>query len=133
MHIDRLNRIPKSVSTGVLINGVPASVTSAGNVTAWQQYAGQKTNDRVMVQTHSGGIVGGRSFEGVKDNEVPSLLEKGEAVLTKGQQAALASSGGTMSGGATYNFTINNATDPDATVRAIRQFVKRNGPIQGIT
>jgi hypothetical protein len=36
-------------------------------------------------------------------------------------------------GSVVYNFTINEATNPDAVVRAIRQHVKNNGPIQGIT
>jgi hypothetical protein len=37
-----------------------------------------------------------------------------------------------LSAGRTINFTINDATDPDAVVRAIRRYVNRNGKLRGV-
>jgi hypothetical protein len=39
----------------------------------------------------------------------------------------------TGGGGNTYNITINADPNPDVTVRKLREWVRRNGPIQGIT
>ena len=42
---------------------------------------------------HSGGIVGGRIAGGLRPNEMPAILEKGEGVLTAAQTAALMGAG----------------------------------------
>jgi hypothetical protein len=39
--------------------------------------------------SHDGSIVGGRSFKGLRDDDVPMVLQKGQAVLTEGQQKAM--------------------------------------------
>jgi hypothetical protein len=36
-------------------------------------------------------------------------------------------------GGSTFNVTINADPNPDVTVRKLREWVRRNGPIQGLT
>jgi hypothetical protein len=44
---------------------------------------------------HSGGVAGGMSFAGLRNNEVAAILERGEVVLNQGQLGAVASGGGT--------------------------------------
>jgi len=82
------------------------------------------------VVMHDGGIVGGRSFAGLKADEVPAVLQKGEAVLTREQQAAVAS--GTSGTPTVVNVTVNGA-DPNMVIAAIRKYVRTNGPVTGIT
>jgi hypothetical protein len=79
----------------------------------------------------------------VNSPNIPTLAAGGIVPATPGGRLALIGEGGQdeaviplnklgRMGGDMY-FTINGATDPDAVVRAIRQHVKRNGPLQGIT
>jgi hypothetical protein len=82
---------------------------------------------RSGAKIHSGGVVGVGNFA---SNEVPAVLEKGEMVLTEGQQRAVsaAMSGGTA-GSTIYNsITINTGADPEAVVNAIKKYARRNGP-----
>ena len=81
---------------------------------------------------HTGGVVGVGNFA---SNEVPAVLEKGEVVLNKAQQAAVgaAMGGGSGMGAPTVvNVTVNGA-DPNMVVSAIKKYVRTNGPISGIT
>ncbi len=54
-----------------------------------------------------------------------------EAVIPLDSPKAAAMLGG--SGGSTFNVTINADPNPDVTVRKLREWVRRNGPIQGLT
>ena len=78
---------------------------------------------------HDGGmVVGGgiQSFAGLKDDEVPAVLQKGEAVLTPGQQAA-------MLGGGGGNTIINNYPagwrDADDITNGRRRYDRIQGPM----
>jgi hypothetical protein len=104
-HIARLQGIPSSISTSISIGRAPTIAVSGYRA--------------------SGGPVsaGGAYVVG----------ENGPELLQMGSSGGNVIPNGAIGASPTYNFTINNANDPDAVVRAIRQFVKNNGPIQGIT
>jgi hypothetical protein len=76
-----------------------------------------------ITKYHQGGVVAGPL-----GSEQPAILQAGETVLTR-QQAASMGTGG----GSTFNVTINADPNPDVTVRKLREWVRRNGPIQGLT
>lgn len=78
---------------------------------------------------HSGGVAGVGNFT---NDEIPAVLQKGEMVLTEGQQAAVSNALGGGGGGATIHITVNGA-DPNTVIAAIRKYVRTNGPITGIT
>jgi hypothetical protein len=103
--------------------------TRIARVTVETFIPGGGVNVKTGAKFHSGGVVGMGNFA---SNEVPAVLEKGEMVLTEGQQSAVSAA---MGGGGGANITINMppGSDGDSVVRAIRQYVRRNGPIQGIT
>jgi len=65
-------------------------------------YSGGSSGDKYIPVMHSGGIVGGKSFNGLgiddimsqlASNETPAILQNGEAVLTERQQSEIANSG----------------------------------------
>ena len=75
---------------------------------------------------HSGGIVGSGNFA---NDEVPAVLQKGEMVLTEGQQEAVSNAIGRGGGGNTTNVYMTiNASDPNAVIAAIRKWERTNGP-----
>ncbi len=81
----------------------------------------------------------------VSTPNVPFLAEGGivrqptmAVVGESGPEAVIPLSrlGGALGGApteVTYNFTINDATDPQAVVAAIQAYTKRNGPLRGLT
>jgi hypothetical protein len=80
-HIAALNLIPRSIYTVLTVSTKPGR---EGDYSL-PSLPGQRI--------HDGGIAGGMSFKGLQPNEVPAILEKGEAVLTKEQQSAIGSGG----------------------------------------
>jgi TP901 family phage tail tape measure protein len=84
-HIDRLNAIPRSINTALTFSDPRTGVQRSG-----------QSNTRV----HDGGLVTGgvQSFAGLRNDEVPAILQKGEMVLTQGQQSAVSDA---MGGGIT--------------------------------
>jgi hypothetical protein len=105
MYIDQLNRIPRTIDTRANFVGGGGSLAPGG-------------------RRASGGPVsaGGAYLVGEQGPEILQMGGSGGNIVPNHKL-----------GGDTYNFTINEATNPDAVVRAIRQHVKNNGPIQGIT
>jgi hypothetical protein len=126
-HSRALNSIPKSITTTVTTKyGSLGSsdYTQPGFGTA-PRPGGWDGDVRTPYPAAAGAIV--RATPG------GSILRVGEA----GHDEAIVPLTGPNApggmGGNTYNITINDATDPDRVVQAIRQFVRRNGPVQGIT
>jgi hypothetical protein len=124
---DAFNRLarPRTAFVNVVSTGyanIPNTVASAA---PWP--GGRDGNVATPYPLAAGGIVKARP-----GGMLARIGEAGhdEAVIPLSGPNAPAALGG---GSPTYNFTINNATDPDAVVRAIRQHVRRNGPLQGIT
>jgi tape measure domain-containing protein len=62
----------------------------------------------VMGGSHDGSIVGGRSFRGLRDDEIPLVLQKGQAVLTEGQQRAMLAASPVAPAQQSSNVVINN-------------------------
>lgn len=85
-------------------------------------------------KSHEGGMVvkgGVDSFAGLKDDEVPRILQEGEAILTKGQQGAVSDAiAGAPGRAVTYNVYQNfpAGTRPSDVIAAQRKWEKRNGP-----
>jgi hypothetical protein len=129
VYIDKLNAIPGVVSTRVDVN-VGAANTALNNLNnrlatmGSQAWTTQAARVKGATWSHEGSIVGGPSFAGLKPDDVPMVLQKGQAVLTKEQQAAVLGAGG--GGGNTY-VTINTQADPQMVVDAIRKWERRNG------
>jgi len=125
-HIAALNLIPLDVSTRVT-----TKYGSTGSADYTQPGFGTRTNGGAdgnpATRIHTGGVAGGEMFA---SNEVPAILEKGEVVLNKGQQSSVAAA---MSGGGGNTINVYTNADPQAVVDALRRFVKRNGPIQGLS
>jgi hypothetical protein len=80
----------------------------------------------------------------VNSPNIPTLAAGGIIPATPGGRLALIGEGGQDEaviplnkldgmGGSTFNVTINADPNPDVTVRKLREWVRRNGPIQGIT
>jgi hypothetical protein len=74
-----------------------------------------------VVKYHQGGVVAGPL-----GSEQPAILQAGETVLTRQQSASM---------GMAPSIVINMppGSDGDSVVRALRSYVRRNGPIQGLT
>jgi hypothetical protein len=142
--IDTLGDVPPEVTSELLakvdrgmleeanrqLNAIAAGRTVAfrAQVSGLDSVRGQLNRTGQAVWSHDGSIVGGPSFKGLKDDDVPMVLQKGQAVLTKGQQAAMLNAGtGNGSGGNTYNITIQTGADPKAVVDAIRTFERHHG------
>lgn len=83
---------------------------------------------------HTGGIAG------LKPDEVPAILQKGERVLTKGQQIAAASANSNTGNAGTRVTVVQNITTPNPDsfrrsgdqmavdgIRAFNRAVRRNG------
>lgn len=82
--------------------------------------------------SHDGGVVtrsGVNSFDGLKPDEVPRILQEGEAVLTPEQQGAMLAAGpGDGGGSAGGPVTMNvMATDPKMLLAALREVERMTG------
>lgn len=115
-HIAALESIPKSIETRVTAT-VPRVIADG------------------IISGGQGGVIRVGATGGIVTKPTMALIgEAGpEAVVPLSGAPGASPLPGGMGGGNTYNFTINDATDPDRVVQAIRQFVRRNGPVQGIT
>jgi hypothetical protein len=107
-----------------------ARITPETYIPGGGRFYGSSSNG-AQPRIHDGGMVTGngvQSFAGLRDDEVPAILQKGEAVLTKGQQAAI---GG---GGMTVNLTVNAGMGANGRdigriiVEELQKYQRRNGP-----
>ncbi len=111
-HIATLRTIPTSIATDIQV----------------RQAAGYR-GSTVSYKPEGAGATGG-----IVNRPTLALIgEAGpEAVIPLNRTAGNGPLSGGL-GGATFNVTIQADPNPDVTVRKLREWVRRNGPIQGVT
>lgn len=105
----------------------PGSPVKEGPLTAWNNGAAGKR----LVGMIADGLSDTRPIDSAMQNLASHADLTGSGAITLGSSGGAAAGAG--GGGVVYNFVINGATDPNATVAAIHSYVKRNGPLRGVT
>lgn len=114
---------------------MPGSPVKTGPLTSWNDGAAGKR----LVDLLAGGLEDTRPVDAAMKRLAGHVnlsdIGTGAVTLAGARPGGWSASGPGVGGGGSvvYNFHIHDASDPQRVVAAIRAYVKRNGPLRGVT